>query len=48
MLNETIRAESGLNTNINFQNNLSENSNIHYMGKAMLTSGSIKEEIKLQ
>ena len=32
ILGPTIRAESGLNTNINFQNSLSENSNIHFHG----------------
>jgi FtsP/CotA-like multicopper oxidase with cupredoxin domain len=32
ILGPTIRAESGLNTNIIFQNSLSENSNIHFHG----------------
>jgi FtsP/CotA-like multicopper oxidase with cupredoxin domain len=32
ILGPTIRAESGINTNINFQNSLSENSNIHFHG----------------
>jgi blue copper oxidase len=32
ILGPTIRAENGLNTNINFQNSLSENSNIHFHG----------------
>ncbi|MHB1177677.1 MAG: multicopper oxidase family protein [Daejeonella sp.] len=32
ILGPTIRANSGVNTNINFQNNLSEKSNIHWHG----------------
>ncbi len=32
ILGPTIRADSGLNTNINFQNNLSEKTNIHWHG----------------
>ena len=32
ILGPTIRANSGINTNINFQNNLSEKSNIHWHG----------------
>lgn len=32
ILGPTIRTESGMNTNINFQNSLSENSNIHFHG----------------
>ncbi len=32
ILGPTIRADSGTNTNITFQNNLSENSNIHFHG----------------
>jgi len=32
LLGPTIRAERGINANINFQNSLSENSNIHFHG----------------
>lgn len=32
ILGPTIRANSGINTNINFQNNLSEKSNVHWHG----------------
>ncbi|WP_163335052.1 multicopper oxidase domain-containing protein, partial [Enterobacter hormaechei] len=32
ILGPTIRVNSGINTNINFQNNLSEKSNIHWHG----------------